>query len=406
VPAVRCVKCNALQWVTARKTPKGCDKCGGEVRATIERRQEYAGGFETAADAKTARATAITAMDQGTHVVRDKITVAEYLEEEWLPSLDIAVAMGKLKPSTRAGYKSHVRHHFVGSELGGTPLQKLSPQKIAAHYELLRTQGRADGSKDEDGNTTVLSPSSVRRIHATLHKALREAVRNRLLQINPAGDIELGSGGKERACWNAAQLHEFLKTVREDRLNALWLLYATTGARRGELLALRWAEDVDLEAGKLRIHHTLNEVAGEVVVGEPKTKRGRRTISLDPATIAVLKRHRTAQKAEHLAAGPKWRESGYVFTDELGRRLHPGYVSRRFTQLVKASELPLVTLHGLRHSFATIALVERRLPVSMVSSRLGHKDVSVTLKIYAHVFEEHDEEAALDVASVVVPVGY
>ena len=141
-------------------------------------------------------------------------------------------------------------------------------------------------------------------------------------------------------------------------------------------------------------------------MGTPKTKSGRRTLSLDSATIAVLKRHHAAQAAERLAAGPKWQESGYMFTDKLGRHLHPGFVSRTFTALVKATDLPLITLHGVRHTWATIAIVERRLPINVVSARLGHKDVSVTLRIYAHVFEQHDEEAADDMGSVVVPVGY
>lgn len=406
VPAVRCEKCDARQWVTARKALESCPDCAGELRSTTERRQEYAGDYETRAVAVQARADAISDMGKGAHVVRDKITLTEYLEAEWLPSLDIKVAMNKLKPSTRASYKSHVKHHFAGSELGELPLQKLSPQRIEAHYELLRTEGRSDGGKDEDGKTTALAPATVRRIHATLHKALREAVRNRLLSVNPAGDIELGSGSEERACWkSSAQLRDFLKSVREDRLSALWLLYGVTGARRGEILGLTW-EDVDLTAGKIHIRHTLNEVEGKVVLGVPKTKSGRRTLSLDPATVAVLKRHHTAQKSERLAAGPKWQESGYVFTDALGRRLHPGFVSRTFTALVKATELPLITLHGVRHTWATIAIVERRLPINIVSKRLGHKDVSVTLKVYAHVFEEHDEEAADDMGSVVVPVGF
>lgn len=401
VPAVRCETCNVRQWVTARKALESCPECDGELRSTLERRQEYAGGYETRAVAVQARADAISDMGKGTHVVRDKITLTEYLEEEWLPAL----AIGKLRPSTLASYKSHVKHHFAGSKLGELPLQQLSRQKIAAHYELLRKEGRADGSKDEEGKTTALSVSTVRRVHASLHRALRDAVRDGLLPLNPAASIELKSGGKERAFWSSAQLRDFLESVREDRLAALWLLYATTGARRGELLALTW-KDVDTDAAKVKIHHTLLEVDGEVVVGEPKTKRGRRTLSLDPATVGVLKRHHTAQKTERLAAGPKWQESGYVFTDALGRRLHPGFVSRTFTGLVKATKLPLITLHGLRHTFATIALVERRLPISMVSARLGHKDEAVTLTIYTHVLEEHDEEAALDVASVVVPVGF
>jgi len=405
-PAQRCIEqsCHKRVWLTGRRL-ECCLVCGEAMRDTIERRLEHRGGFENRSDAVRARADAVSDVGKGTHVLPDKVTLGEYLVDKWLPSLDLEVAFGKLRPSTLASYRSHVTHHFAGSKLGCMPLQRLSRDEILVHYEQLRREGRVDGGKDENGGRRPLSASTIRRVHATLHRAMRDAVRSRLLPLNPAGDIELGSGGERRAAWNSAQLHTFLESVREDRLAALWLLYAQTGARRGELLALTW-DDVDTDSGKVKIHHTLLEVDREVVVGEPKTKRGRRTLRLDAATVARLKRHRTAQKAERLAAGPKWRDSGYVFTDEHGDRLHPGAVSRTFTELVKRTDLPRISLHGLRHTYATIALVERRQPVSVVSRRLGHKDETVTLTIYSHAREEHDEELADDVASVTVPAGY
>jgi integrase len=335
-------------------------------------------------------------LGQGTYVVRDNITLAKYLQNEWLPSLEI----GALRPTTLASYRSHVKNHLALTKLGAVRLQQLRREQIAKHYSWLLAEGRCDG---ED---KPLSASTLRRIHATLHRALRDAVRSRWIPLNPASDVELPSAGsKDRPAWDSSQVRRFLETVRADRLAPLWLLYATTGARRGELLALRW-DDVDLDAGTISIRRAMTEVGGEIIEGEPKTRSGKRTIAIDPATVAALRTHHKAQVAERLAAGPRWQEKGLVFSAETGGWLMPNKVSSAFIAAVKRSGLPTLSLHGLRHSFATIALVERKQPVTVVSSRLGHANVSITLDIYSHAMSRQDEEAALDVASVVVPKNF
>jgi integrase len=363
------------------------------LRDTQERRQQQLDGFATRGEAVKARTNALHDLGQGTHVVRDTITLAEYLQEEWLPGL----AIGPLRPTTLASYRSHVRNHLAPTKLGGTRLQQLRREQIAKHYAWLLVDGRCDGE------TKPMSASTLRRIHATLHRALRDAVRSRWISVNPASGVELPSAhGKERTAWDSAQVRHFLESVRRDRLAPLWLLYATTGARRGELLALRW-DDVDLEAQTVSIHRSLTEAGGALIEGEPKTRSGKRTIAIDPASAGILKRHRKAQTAERLAAGPKWHDMGLVFANAEGDWLLPNRISSAFIAAVTRSGLPSLSLHGLRHSFATIALVERRQPVTVVSGRLGHANVSITLDIYSHAMSRQDEEAALDVASVVVP---
>ena len=305
-------------------------------------------------------------------------------------------------------YTTHVTHHLAATKLGAVPLQELSRERIAAHYAWLLSDGRANGGKDKDGNLLPLSPSTVRRIHATLHRALRDAVRSHLIPINPSANIELPAldGAKRRLmAWDSAQLRTFLTSVKDDRLSALWLLYGTTGARRGELLGLTW-EDLDLEAGRLTIRRARVEVGREVVENAPKTESGRRTIELDPATVAVLKHHSTRQKEERLAAGPGWQESGHVFVDELGQPLWPGVVSRAFKALVKQTELPSITLHGLRHTYITVALLELGLPTSMVYKRVGHANEAITLMMYTEWLPRHDQQAAVQVAGLVVPQGF
>jgi integrase len=413
-PAQRCDTCRKRFWVT-RKVKTACPICGGPLRSTAERRQESSGHFETRTAAVQARAKAVVALGSGTHVRRDNITLGAWLTDEWLPSL----SNGKLRATTLQSYRSHVEHHIAPTKLGAMPLQTVSREAIAKHYAQLRVDGRADGSKK------VLTASTIRRIHATLHRALRDAVRSHLLPLNPAADIEMPADeerdehkdGRKFMAWDSSQLRHFLTGVKDDRLSALWLLYATTGARRGELLGLTWP-DIELDETRLTIRRTHVEVGGQTVESRPKTDSGARTIALDEVTVAVLKRHRKAQTADRLAAGPRWQDSGHVFVDDVGQPLPPGRVSRAFTAAVVAAReqitdektrdiiMPVISLHGLRHTFATIALVERRLPASMVSKRLGHKNEMITLTMYAEVLPRHDEEAAADVAGVVIPAGF
>ncbi len=240
-------------------------------------------------------------------------------------------------------------------------------------------------------------------------------MRSHLLPLNPADDVEMPKAtthDRALAAWNSEQLKKFLVSTDGDRMRALWLLYATTGARRGELLGLTW-DDVDLDAGTITIRRAIVPIGYTVIVSEPKTKSGRRTISLPLPVVGVLKRHSTAQKAEKMEHRDIWaaeRSEGLgkldlVFTREDGAEMHPDRVSKLFEKAVKKSGLPRISLHGLRHTFATIALIEGRQPVSVVSQRLGHANTGITLDFYSHAMPRHDEEAAAAFADLVVPEG-
>ena len=233
---------------------------------------------------------------------------------------------------------------------------------------------------------------------------------------NPADDVEFPAAVKHDrvlSAWNSTQLKTFLTSTDGDRLRPLWLLYATTGARRGELLGLTW-DDVDLTAATITIRRGLVPVGYTVAVSEPKTEAGRRTIAVPAGVCGVLRRHKAAQKAEKMASRDVWgkdRPEGLgdldlVFTNEIGRELHPDRVSKLFEHAVTKSKQPRISLHGLRHTHATIALIEGKQPVSVVSRRLGHSKTSVTLDFYAHAMPRDDEEASDVVAALVVPDGF
>jgi integrase len=162
--------------------------------------------------------------------------------------------------------------------------------------------------------------------------------------------------------------------------------------RRGEILGLRWP-DLDLGSSWLSVRQTVVVVDHHPQVSEPKTARGRQCIALDPASIAALHAHHTAQAAERLAAGPAWPNSDLVFTRPDGGPLHPEYVRRQFDRHIHRAELPRIRFHDLRHTHATLALQAGVHP-KIVSERLGHATVAMTLDVYSHAIPALQQDAA------------
>ncbi len=199
--------------------------------------------------------------------------------------------------------------------------------------------------------------------------------------------------------WQAEDLNSFLETVKADRLYPLWRTLALTGLRRGEALGLLW-QDVDLKAGRLTIRRSLVPVNAAVVVSEPKTRRGHRSVTLDPVTVSVLKTWRRRQREESLQWGPAWTSTGLVFTREDGTAYRPERITQMFAGLVKKAKVPRITVHGLRHTHATLALAAGVHP-KVVSDRLGHSTVAHTLDVYSHAVPSMEEEAAVRIAALV-----
>jgi integrase len=184
----------------------------------------------------------------------------------------------------------------------------------------------------------------------------------------------------------------------DDRLRGLRRLMASSGLRRGEACGLRW-QDVDMEGGRLSVRRALIVVGTEIVVSEPKTARGRRTVSFDPATTAALKSQAARQGDDAQRHGEAWVDSGLVFTQETGESPHPDRVSDAFRDAVVAAGLPLIRLHDLRHTHASLGLAAG-IPAKVMSERLGHSTVSITLDTYSHVLPGMQEDAGLKIAAL------
>jgi integrase len=341
---------------------------------TGARRRRGLGGYPTRAEAREALRAAL---DQGRRGWNgpERLTLAAYLSE-WLDGIDLS-----REPTTAALYRVLLTHHVV-PRIGGEQLQRITSSSLTRMYAELLRSGGPGGRK--------LSPKSVRNVHTTLRKALADAVAARRLDWNPAEAAKLPkvARGAERRVWSPKQVAAFLGRVSDLRLGALYVLAATTGARRSELLALRWADlELDADPPLLHIRRALVQYGKLIVEKEPKSARSRRTIALDTAAHAALKRHKAMQAEEKLAAGPAYADEGRVFADEIGRALRPDGVSAVFRELVTQAGLPPIGIHGLRHSWATAGL-EAGVDTVYISEILGHSSPAITMSIYQHARQE------------------
>jgi len=355
------------------------------------RRQKWHSGFATRKEAERALSGVLSRLHQGTYVEPSKLTVSEFLEQ-WLAGIKAGV-----RSSTWESYSRNLRTH-VKPRLGAARLQSLNASTLNAFYAELLSSGRADGNGG-------LAPRTVRYIHTILRKALKDAVRWNQLVRNPADDADpprTSTGGARRLkTWTADELRAFLTHVADDRLFAAWLLAATTGMRRGEVLGLRW-RDVDLEHARVAIRQALVVVSYKLEWSEPKTARGRRSVALDPTTVDILRAHRVRQAAEKAAIGPAYRDEGLVFARPDGAPIHPESLSAAFERHSALVGLPRIRLHDLRHTHATLALQAGVHP-KIVSERLGHADIALTLNTYSHAIPALEETAANLIANLVIP---
>lgn len=348
------------------------------------------GGFLTEADAQRAGREVLRTIERGIYVAPSTDTVDGFLRW-WLDT-----RRGSLKPTSIAAY-THAIEVVAIPRLGSIKLQELRPEQVAKLYADLLTNGRADGSGG-------LSVKSVRNVGIVLQRAFKDAERWNKVARNPFGLVDLPiARPRAMRTWTLQQVSAFLSATTDTRNAPIWRLFLTTGMRRGEVAALRW-HHVDLDRGVLAIEATRSYAGSEIVEQSPKTISGRREIALDPSTVEALRAWRKAQAIERVAAGEEWRgaasrELDYVVTNPNGSAPSPSTLSKQWNRDVKRAGLPAIRLHDARHTYATIALVELGMPVKVVSERLGHADVSVTLKLYVHVSPEDDRRVAAAVAA-------
>lgn len=361
---------------------------------TGTRKRRWHPGHDTKREASKALTDILSRLDGGTYVEPTKRLLGDYLLNEWLPAV-----RETLRPTTAENYRMIVER-YICPRIGGVSLQALTAPRLNAFYSDLLREGRLRGK-----TRTTLAPRTVRLVHAVIRKALADAVEWSLVIRNVADAAKPPKRVKPpKRTWNPEQLRAFLAHVADDPLYAAFLVLITTGMRRGEVLGLRWV-DVDLEARRLSVVQTIvAPTYHRVELSEPKTDRGRRRIVLDEATIAALVAHRERQRLECALLGANWRETDLVFAAVGGVPLRPQSVTERFKRLTTGARLPVVRLHDLRHTYATIALRSGVHP-KVVSDRLGHASIAFTLDVYSDSVPVLEETAAELVAAEILGGG-
>ncbi len=361
--------------------------------ATGRRKRRWHSGYRTKREAEAACNEMAVAMQRGEYLAPSKQTVGDFVEE-WLDTIRATVRV-----STLEKYSRDLRTHVV-PHIGYVPMTKLDGPALNRLWSTLAESGKR--SSRPGGDRTGLSHKSIENVAMTLHRLLKDAVRWGRIARNPADMADppkRTAHRRELIVWSAATLRRFLEATADDELFPLWFFLATTGTRRGEALGLRW-NDTDLDTKKVKIVQTVMAIGWEIHYGQPKTAAGRRPIVLDPGTVEVLRAHRTKMLEQRLLIGPGFVDQDLVFCQPDGSPYHPERVYQAFKRAIKKHGLPDLPIHGLRHTWATLAL-EAGVHPKVVSERLGHSKIAITLDMYSQSVPSMHEAAAATVANLI-----
>jgi integrase len=329
----------------------------------------------TKAQAQAQAAKILATVGDGTHVDPSVETVGAFVTR-WLRDW----ADANVSNQTYAGYSQMLVKHLV-SRVGATPIQKLTPAQIQAVYAAMAKDGLADRTR--------------LHMHRITRRMLEHAVQWGVVARNVADMLDAPRVREtEVEILTPAQVQTVLETLRAGPLYPIVALALASGLRRAELLALRW-QDVDLDAGHLRVEQALEEtVRGGVRAKAPKTRHGRRTVTLPPSAVASLREHWKAQQEQRLFLGlGKAPADALVFPDWDGSPCSPRALSHAWRAAMDAAGLT-VTFHSLRHTHAS-TLIAAGLDVLTISRRLGHGSPTITLNVYGHLFRPDDRAAAI-----------
>jgi integrase len=291
--------------------------------------------------------------------------VDEYLRY-WL-----RVYVSGLRPKTIEGYECVVRNHLIPA-LGRRRLTGLQAQHVRTFLDSFKQAGEKKPSVRQ-----------VQYVHAVLRNALQHAVREELLAKNVASLVKVTSPRyKVGKGLDVNQVKMLLKAAQGHRLYALYVVAATMGLRRGELLGLRW-EDLDLDDGTMTVEKTVQRAGGKLHIQDTKTESSESVLPLPAITRKTLQQHREAQAKERAELAEAWKDHGLVFPSEVGTPMEPRNLARHFAGLRDRAGVPDIRLHDFRHTVVTV-LMELGVPPHIVQAIARHSDVKLTLKIYAH----------------------
>ena len=329
-------------------------------------------------DAQIELTRLMAAADQGHYIDPAKTTLSEFLDrwETW--------AATQVSAKTLERYKELGAHH-IRPHLGAARIQRLKTVNFAELY------GKLQRPKPEGAG---LAPRSVGHVHRLLHRVFGHAVKWDVIANNPVTAAEPPRVQRtEIEILAPDQIKTVLAALRGRPLYPVAVIGLATGMRRGELAALRWS-DIDFDGGKIRVERSLEQTNAGLAFKAPKTRAGRRTVSIPSSVVAELRAHWRRQGEQRMALGlGKAGGDDLVLARPDASPWPPDSLTTAWAKTIAALRLPKVTLHALRHTHAS-QLIAAGLDVVTVSRRIGHSNPTITLSVYAHLFGDTDERAA------------
>jgi integrase len=338
------------------------------VNPATGRRQQARRRYATEKEARAALAEIADASAKGQFVARSSVTIEQVCA-------DYITGRHKLRQSSLAKLTYDLGP--LREQYGSMPIQRLTK----AHLDKLVAALLAGGTRTAKGRVRrPWSTAAVNKVITTIDQVLADAKQQGLVARNVAENVNrVAQVYKGFDTYTEAEVQALLATVEDDRLGHAWEL-ALSGLRRGELAGLRWA-DVDLEGKTLSIVNNRVMAGSRSVENDPKSAASRRILPLPDRLVSVLRSARARQSAERLALGAGAIE--YVVSNEAGEPCSPAVLSRYCRDAVKAAGVRHIKLHAARHTCATLMHLQG-VPVAVIAAWIGHKDASLTMRLYAH----------------------
>lgn len=326
---------------------------------------------------------------------------------EWLDFWLEEIKRPNIKPTTYDDYEFIIRVH-IKPLLGSIPLKKLTPEILQEFYNTKRKEKRLSNKFDENGNRLPsdkpLSIRTIQKIQMIIRASLQKALAMRKIPENPDAFIDRITYKQPKAKYlNSKQISELLEKIENDMWYDAYLTVLGSGVRLGELAALRW-DDIDFDGMKIKIDesavtvktHSEEGKRQQVIFQEPKSETSKRIVPVPSDVTEALKKRKARLKEELLRMGKKLKKDDFVFMWPDGRPVRPEYLSHHFIKLANRYGFQGITLHKLRHSYASM-LLENGEDLKVIQENLGHSSIDVTADIYAHVVDKLKEKAAMKI---------